>query len=62
MCPMSKRHEIFGERLIICAKGYVVGRMIGAIKQPHQVQGLKMVVIDRGQGLSLVNLSPHLHT
>ena len=35
--------------------------MIGEIGHPYQVQDLKMVAIDLGLGLPLVNLSPHLH-
>ena len=38
--------------------------MIGEIQHPYQVKDLmkiEVVLIDRGQGLLLVNLSPHLH-
>ena len=61
MFPMNKRHKISGWRLIIYTKHCVVGRMIGEIGHPHQVQDLKIVFIDRGPRLPLMNLSLHLH-
>ena len=39
MCPMSKRLEVLGCRLIICAKNCVVECMIRGIKLPHQALG-----------------------
>ena len=37
MFPMSKRHEILGQYLIIYAKSCIEGHMIGEIRHPHQV-------------------------
>ena len=56
MFPISKRHEISSRRLIIYAKSCDERRMIREIRHPHQVQDLKMVAIDLGLGLPLVNL------
>ena len=61
MVPMNKRHKISSWRLIIYAKNCVVGCTIGEIRYPHQVQDLKIVFIDQGPRLPLVNLSLHLH-
>ena len=48
--------------MIIYAKNCVVGHMIGEIEHAYQVQDLKIVFIDQGPRLPLVNLSLRLHT
>ena len=61
MFPMNKRHKISGWRMIIYAKNCVVGHMIGEIEHAYQVQDLKIVFIDQGPRLPLMNLSLHFH-